>query len=99
MNPDGSAKKKILNIGSNKIYFYKDSNRFVYVDGTSLYKTDTTGTSNEFIVDYQTLSSSIALEGFNPISEELLFLIDSTLAAFNVNTKSLKILYTEGKRV
>jgi len=101
MNPDGSDKRKILNDSAASIYFYQDSYTFLYStgDGNQLYKTNIDGTSKGFVCDlHQTLNQYIAIQGFNPTTQELLFAYilpkdsSSRIAIYNIETKAVSDL-------
>jgi len=103
MNPDGSDKKKILNDSATSIYFYQDSYTFLYSagDGDQIYKTNIDGTSDEFMCDFhQTLNQYVAIQGFNPFTQEFLFTYTSAsdsldrIATYNVATKIVTDLWT-----
>lgn len=86
MNPDGSNKKKILDIDVD-IYFYSDSYNFLYtiidMDQYSVYKSNIDNTVNEFIADLkQTVNHDVSVNGFNPYTEELL---TSTMAPDSIS--------------
>jgi Tol biopolymer transport system component len=98
MNPDGSDKKKILNDSAISICFYQDSNGFLYFvgDGDRVRKTNIEGTSDEFICDlHQMLNDYVAIQGFDPFTQELLFTYYSStdslyrVATYNIQTRSL----------
>lgn len=99
VNPDGSNKKKILDIEPKKIYFYDDSYNFLYIDGKLLYKTNIEGTSKELIQDLKLFPFVFSIDGFNPNTGELLMTKDtaskSMITVFNVNTKEQRNLYIE----
>lgn len=101
MNPDGSDKKKILDIDVD-IYFYPDSYNFLYIsidmDQYSVYKSNIDNTVNEFIADLrQTVNHNVSVNGFDPYTEELL---TSTLTPdslseiglYNIRTNNFKPL-------
>jgi len=102
MNPDGTNKKKILDSVAT-IYFYQDSYTFLYVDGTNnVYKTNIDGTVNEFVYYLGTLNQYVAIQGFNPFTEELLISLKTTdstdaIALYNINTKNVNILLASEK--
>jgi len=92
MNPDGSDKRKIWTLPS---YFYQDSYTFLYIDGTNkVYKTNIDSTINEFVLDLGTLNQYVAIQGFNPNTEELLISPKDTVGTYSIRTKSLAILLT-----
>lgn len=94
MNPDGSDKRKILDLVASIIYFYSDNYTFLYVvDWTKVYKTNIDSTLNEFIVDIN------AIQGFNPYKEELLISQPTTdgiyvIGTYSIRTKNLVVLLT-----
>lgn len=104
MNPDGSQKKKILDSVTTqslkKIYFYPDSYTFVYIlNWSQVYKSTIDQNRNEYIGDLtQILAQPIVVQGFNPLSEELLFTytIDgkNAVGTYNITSKitSTKLL-------
>ena len=101
MNADGSDKKKILNDSAVSIYFYQDSYTLLYStgDGDQIYKTNLDGTFNEFICDlHQILNQYVAIQGFNPYTQEFLFTYTSDslnkIATFNLSTKNVTDLLT-----
>lgn len=100
MNPDGSDRKKILDTTAT-IYFYNDSYNFLYVlEHTKVYKTNIDNTVNEFLFDIgQTMSQQIVIQGFSPITEELLISPTDTegmqtIATYSIITRSVHILLT-----
>ncbi len=105
MNPDGSNKKMILDSVATsvrtEIYFYPDSRTFLYVlDYTRVYRNNIDMTANEYLFDIkQNLNQDLAIQGFNPYTEDLLVslkITDSTnaIATYNVNSKNVNILLT-----
>lgn len=100
INPDGSNRKKILDTTAT-IYFYNDSYNFLYVlEHTKVYKSNIDNTVNEFLFDLrQTMGQQIVIQGFNPITEELLISPTNTdgmqtIATYSIITKSVHFLLT-----
>lgn len=101
MNPDGSNKKKILNIDVD-IYFYSDSYNFLYtiidMNQYSVYKNNIDNTVNEFIADLrQTVNHDVSVNGFDPYTEELLISTMTTdsiseIGLYNIKTNAFKPL-------
>ncbi len=93
MNPDGSNKKKILNLVARTIYFYKDCYNFLYIDDNKLYKTNIDNTYTEFIRDLETPPTVI--RDFDVSSNELLIVLPgkagNEIATLNTNTKEEKV--------
>lgn len=94
MNPDGSEKKKILDIDVD-IYFYPDSYNFLYtivdMDQFSIYKSNIDNTINEFIADLrQTVNHDVAVNGFNPYTEELLTSTTTTDSISEIGLYSIR---------
>jgi dipeptidyl aminopeptidase/acylaminoacyl peptidase len=79
LNPDGTEEKLILDSAGTAamklIFFYPDSYNFVYVlNWSEVYKSNIDRTKNEYVGDLtQLLGQAIVVQGFNPLSEELLF--------------------------
>ncbi len=100
MNPDGSDRKKILD-STATIYFYNDSYTFLYVlEQTKVYKINIDNTVNEFLFDIgQAMNQQIVIQGFNPITEELLISPTDAegkraIATYSLITRSVNILLT-----
>lgn len=100
MNPDGSGKKKIFDSVAT-FYFYHDSYNFLYIyDYTKVYKSNIDGTFNEFLFDIKNnLNQDLAIQGFNPFTEELLLSLKNTdsmyaIATYNIHTKNVDTLLT-----
>lgn len=100
INPDGSDKKKIF---ITPTFFYEDSYTFLYViDYTKIYKTDIDSTINKFVCDLvQAISQNVAIQGFNPHTEELLVSFISSnkdssnkVATYNIITNHVDSLLT-----
>lgn len=99
VKPYESQKRKILNTIPTEIFFYPDSYNFIYtIDYTKVYKSNIDNTFNEYLFDIkQNLNQDLAIQGFNPYTEELLIspkINDSidAIATYNINTNDLKIL-------
>jgi Tol biopolymer transport system component len=100
MNVNGGQKKKILNLGA-QIYFYNDSYNFLYVvDYTKVYIGNVNSTAGEFLFDIsEVLNQQVVVQGFNPLTEELLITPTATdgkrsIATYGVRTRGLSILLT-----
>ncbi|MBC8180919.1 PD40 domain-containing protein [candidate division KSB1 bacterium] len=91
MDKDGSNAKKLLDLKTD-IYFYSDSYSFIYKAGEDenqtkkiIYKTNIEKTSSELIIDLINFGEEYAnIYDFNPDSEEILLLLDSTPRITNI---------------
>jgi len=96
MNKDGSDKRK-LNDWIN--FFYNDSYHIICQRDNSIFKSNIINSVNEFIIDIKAIGEEYTkLYDFNPITEDLLFLIADTprktniIAEYNVQTQKLDTL-------
>lgn len=98
MNPDGSNKIKILDYAAD-IYFYNDGYSFLYVKNNRVFRTNTSNTAEEFILDCNPGDGRyISIRDFNPVNETFLVNTNyfnensSDLAEYNVRTRQLYLL-------
>lgn len=101
MNPDGSDKKKILDLEAD-IYFYPDGYNFLYtivdMNQYSIYKSNIDNTVNKFIADLrQSVNHDVAVNGFNPFTEEILISTLTTdsiseIGLYNIRTNNFNPL-------
>jgi Tol biopolymer transport system component len=105
MDPDGKNKKMILDsvltAAVKLIYFYPDNYRFLYVlNWTQVYRSNIDRTVNEYLVDLtQAVSPKVGIQGFNPLTENLLVTSSSasglsTISTYCLATKSTSIILT-----
>jgi hypothetical protein len=108
MNPDGSGKKKVLDCGMNP-YFLSDNFRFIYLSSSILngednkiYLADLNGTNNEFVLDTKQIGNA-GLSGFNPKTNDILFMINNSsnlhnvLATYNLYSHKIDTLSAAGQ--
>jgi hypothetical protein len=93
MNADGTGKKRILDTVASKIWFYSDSNRFLFVQHAKVYLSDIERSSCGLIADLSVVfGQEIVVQDFDPIRENLLFTYVSIpdsiewIATYNVKT-------------
>jgi Tol biopolymer transport system component len=98
INPDGTDRKRILDSATTAdmkmMFFYQDSYNFLYVVNYSrVYKTNIDGTVNEFLVDLQqAVSPNVAIQGFNPATEELLLTSSGAIETYSIKPKTTNIV-------
>lgn len=101
MNNDGTNKEKLLDFVT-AIYFYEDSNYFIYDNNNLVCKSHLDGNSTEIIVDKTLLSEheNVQIHGFNLKTEELLYSssaewgpeITCVIATYNIRTEKIDTL-------
>jgi dipeptidyl aminopeptidase/acylaminoacyl peptidase len=104
LNSKGTDRKMILDSAETAtmklIFFYADSYNFVYVlNWSEVYKTNIDRTKNEYIGDLtQMLGQPIVVQGFNALSEELLFTFNidgkNAIGTYNIVSKVTTTRFT-----
>lgn len=76
-------------------FFYPDSYTYVYADGYNIYRSNTDGSFNEFLLDLKTVGKNyVRIDDFDPSSNKILILADPTpqitnlLVTFSINSQT-----------
>lgn len=100
INPDGSNLRKVMDFPSGPptipVYFYANSQRFLYVMDSKVYRANITGTENEFVFDPSSTSSVFyTIRDFNPHTGRFLVNTnavagsESAIAEYDIDSKQL----------
>lgn len=103
MNPDGTERRQILDSAAtelgNNIYFYADGYSFLYVVGTTVFKTNIDNTSNEPVLELHPSSNRFfAIRDFDAVRGTLLVNTNtvtpfsSAIIEYHADTKEIDTL-------